>query len=165
MKHHTLAGQVKTIRENTRALRTYIQWKQCGIKAKYFKKSELEDKIFHLGVIIQTTDEVKVSRPAIAQRRIFVGILGREYQEIPREAIIGRLTRYSQQRKNEFEREKKRKREEEEQINETGQSNNCRNIRPKKKVQREPRNSESKRSPDRKSTRLNSSHEWISRMS
>ena len=102
MKHHTLAGQIKTIRENTRALRTYIQWKKCGTKAKYFKKSELEDKIFHLGVIIQTTDEVRVSRPAIAQRRIFVGILGREYQAIPREAIVGRLTRYAQESKNKF---------------------------------------------------------------
>ena len=49
------------------------------MKARYFKKSELEDKIFHLGVMIQITDEVKVSRKAIAQRRIFVGILGREY--------------------------------------------------------------------------------------
>ena len=102
MKHHTLAGQVKTIRENTRALRTYIQQKKCGIKAKYFKKSELEDKIFHLGVIIQTTDEVKVSRPAIAQRRIFVGILGREHQARPREAIVGRLTKYAQESKNKF---------------------------------------------------------------
>src|ERR1044071_6234777 len=102
MKHHTLAGQIKTIRENTRALRTYIRWKQCGTKAKYFKKSELEDKIFHLGVIIQTTDEVKVSRPAIAQRRIFVGILGREYRAVPREAIVGRLTRYMQESRNKF---------------------------------------------------------------
>src|ERR1043165_6701533 len=104
MKHHTLVGQVNTIRENTRALRTYIQWKKCGTKAKYFKKSELEDKIFHLGVIIQTTDEVRVSRPAIAQRRVFVGILGREYQEQPREAIIGRLTKYAQESKNKFEK-------------------------------------------------------------
>ena len=80
MKHHTLAEQVKTIKENIKALKTYIQWKDCGIKAKYFKKSELEDKIFHLGVIIQTTDEVRVSRPARAQRRVFVGILEREYQ-------------------------------------------------------------------------------------
>jgi len=102
MKHHTLAGQINTIRENTRALRTYIQWKKCGTKAKYFKKSKLEDKIFYLGVIIQTTDEVKVSRPAIAQRRVFVGILGREYQEKPREAIIGRLTKYFQESKNKF---------------------------------------------------------------
>src|ERR1043165_1884079 len=102
MKHHTLAGQVKTIRENTRALRTYIQWKKYGIKAKYFKKSELEDKIFHLGVIIQTTDEVKVSRPATAQRRIFVEILGQEYQTIPRKAIVGRLTKYAQESKNKF---------------------------------------------------------------
>src|ERR1044071_9769168 len=113
MKHHTLAGQVKTIRENTKALRTYIQWKQCGTKAKYFKKSELEDKIFHLGVIIQTIDEVKVSRPAIAQRRIFVGILGWEYQAIPREAIVGRLTRYAQASKNRYEAEKKEREERE----------------------------------------------------
>src|ERR1043165_9337251 len=104
MKHYTLAGQVKTIKENTRALRTYIQWKKCGTKAKYFKKSELEDKIFHLGVIIQTTDEVRVSRPARAQRRVFVGILGREYQSIPREAIVGRLTKYAQESKNKFEK-------------------------------------------------------------
>src|ERR1044072_5853115 len=102
MKHHTLAGQVKTIRENTRALRTYIQWKKCGTKAKYFKKSELEDKIFHLGVIIQTTDEVKISRPAIAQRRVFVGILGREYQTLPKESIVRRLTKYAQESKNKF---------------------------------------------------------------
>src|ERR1043165_6096143 len=102
MKHHTLAGQVKTIKENTRALRTYIQWKRCGTKAKYFKKSELEDKIFHLGVIIQTTDEVRVSRPAIAQRRVLVGILSREYQERPTEAIVGRLTKYAQESKNKF---------------------------------------------------------------
>ena len=145
MKHHTLAGQIKTIRENTKALKTYIRWKQCGTKAKYFKKSELEDKIFHLGVIIQTTDEVKVSRPAIAQRRIFVGILGREYREILREAIIGKLTKYSQQSKNEFER-KKRKREEEQQIDETRQSNNCGNLRSKKKRQGESRNSKGRRS-------------------
>src|ERR1043166_2984760 len=102
MKHHTLAEQVRTIRENTRALRIYIQWKKCGTKAKYFKKSELEDKIFHLGVIIQTTDEVRVSRPAIAQRRVFVGILGREYQARPREAIVGGLTKYAQESKNRF---------------------------------------------------------------
>ena len=81
MKHHTLAGQVKTIRENTRALRTYIQWKKYETKVKYIKKFELEDKIFYLEVIIQTTDEVKVSRPAIAQKKVFVGILGREYKE------------------------------------------------------------------------------------
>src|ERR1043165_6262381 len=105
MKHHTLAGQVKTIRENTKAFRTYIQWKKCRTKAKYFKKSELEDKIFHLGVIIQTTDEVKVSRLAIAQRRIFVGILGREYQAIPRESIVGKLTKYSQESKNRFQQQ------------------------------------------------------------
>ena len=102
MKHHTLAGQVKTIRENTRALRTYIQWKKCGTKAKYFKKSELEDKIFHLGVIIQTTNKVRVSRLAIVQGRIFIRILGQEYQERPRETIIGRLTKYSQEKKNKF---------------------------------------------------------------
>ena len=65
MKHHTLTGQVKTIRENTRVLRTYIQWKKYGTKAKYFKKSELEDKIFHLRVIIQTIDKVKISKKAI----------------------------------------------------------------------------------------------------
>ena len=145
MKHHTLAGQIKTIRENTRTLRTYIRWKQCGTKAKYFKKSELKDKIFHLGVITQTTDEVKVSRPARAQRRIFVGILQREYQAVPREAIIGRLTRYAQASKNEFEA-RKRKREEEELVNETGQSDNCGDIRPKKKIQRESGNSKSRRS-------------------
>src|ERR1043165_1506331 len=102
MKHHTLAGQVKTIRENTRALRTYIQWKKCGTKAKYFKKSELEDKIFHLGVIIQTTDKVKVSRPARAQRRVFIRILNCEYQATPRESIVGRLTKYAQESKNKF---------------------------------------------------------------
>src|ERR1043165_2152983 len=111
MKHHTLAGQIKTIRENTRALRTYIQWKQCGTKAKYFKKSELEDKIFHLEVITQTTDEVKVSRLAKAQRRIFVGILKRKYGEVPREAIIGKLTRYAQESRNKFEKKKKEKEE------------------------------------------------------
>ena len=147
MKHHTLAEQIKTIRENTRALRTYIQWKQCGTKVKYFKKSELEDKIFHLGVIIQITDEVKISRPAIAQRRIFVGILGREYREIPREAIIGRLTKYSQLRKNEFKREKRKREErEQQQIDETGQSSNCGDLRPKKKIQGESRNSKGRRS-------------------
>src|ERR1044071_9018897 len=146
MKHHTLAGQVKTIRENTRALRTYIQWKQCGTKAKYFKKSELEDKIFHLGVITQTTDEVKISRPARAQRRIFVGILQREYQAVPREAIIGRLTKYAQESKNRFEREKRKREEEEQQANEAGQSDNCRNLRPKKKIQRESGSNKSRRS-------------------
>ena len=144
MKHHSLAGQVKTIRENTRALRTYIQWKQCGTKAKYFKKSELEDKIFHLEVITQTTDEAKVSRPARAQRRIFVEILGREYQAIPREAIIGKLTKYAQASKNKYEA-RKRKREEEERVNETGQSNNCGDIRPKEKIQRKSRDSKSRR--------------------
>src|ERR1043165_4757439 len=112
MKHHTLAGQIKTIRENTRALRTYIQWKQCGTKAKYFKKSELEDKIFHLGVITQTTDEVKISRPARAQRRIFVGILQREYQTVPRESIVGKLTKYAQESKNKFEKLKRERKEE-----------------------------------------------------
>ena len=61
MKHHTLAEQVKTIKENIKALKTYIQQKDCGIKAKYFKKSELEDKIFHLGVIIQMIDKYKIS--------------------------------------------------------------------------------------------------------
>src|ERR1044072_1424173 len=115
MKHHTLAGQIKTIREHTRALRTYIQWKKCGTKAKYFKKSELKDKIFHLGVISQTTDKVRVSRPARAQRRVFVG-MGREYQAIPREAIVGRLTKYAQESKNRFEKEKEeRKRKADEQ--------------------------------------------------
>src|ERR1044072_4489887 len=105
MKHHTLVGQVKTIRENTRALRTYIRWKQCGTKVKYFKKSELEDKIFHLGVIIQMTKEVKVSRSTMAQRRIFIGILGREYKEVSREAIIGRLTKYFQEKRNKDQQE------------------------------------------------------------
>ena len=66
MKYHILAGQIKTIRKNTKAFRMYIQWKKCGTKAKYFKKSELKNKIFYLGVIIQTTNEVKVSRLAIA---------------------------------------------------------------------------------------------------
>src|ERR1044071_4391570 len=136
MKHHTLAGQIKTIRENTRALRTYIQWKQYGTKAKYFKKSELEDKIFHLRVITQTTDKVKVSRPARAQRRIFVGILQREYQAIPREAIVGRLTKYAQESKNKFEKLKKKREKEEQQVNETRQSDNCGDLRSKKKIQR-----------------------------
>ena len=65
----------------------------------------MEDKIFHLGVIAQITDEVKVSRPARAQRRIFVGILGREYQAEPREAIVGRLTKYAQESKNKFQQQ------------------------------------------------------------
>src|ERR1044071_3101517 len=146
MKHHTLAGQIKTIRENTKALRTYIRWKQFGTKAKYFKKSELEDKIFHLGVITQTTDEVKVSRPARAQRRVFVGILQREYQAVSREAIIGRLTRYAQESKNKFEREKRKREKEEQQVNETRQSDNCGDLRSKKKIQRKSGDSESRRS-------------------
>src|ERR1044071_4297947 len=137
MKHHTLAGQIKTIRENTRALRTYIQWKQCGTKAKYFKKSELEDKIFHLEVIAQTTDEVRVSRPARAQRRIFVGILGREYQAKPREAIIGRLTKYAQESKNKFEKEKKEREEKERKVNEErGSTQNTNSERNHKEIQR-----------------------------
>ena len=60
---------------------------------KYFKKSKLEDKIFHLGVIIQTTDEFKVSRKAIKQKRLFIRILEYEYQEKPRESIVEKLTK------------------------------------------------------------------------
>src|ERR1043165_3386122 len=127
MKHHTPAGQIKTIRENTRSIRTYIQWKQCGTKAKYFKKSELEDKIFHLGVIAQTTDEVKVRRTARAQRRIFMGILQREYQAVPRKAIIGRLTKYAQESKNKFEREKEERKRKADERRRAANSGNKRN--------------------------------------
>src|ERR1044072_7457977 len=155
MKHHTLAGQVKTIRENTRALRTYIQWKKCGIKAKYFKKSELEDKIFHLGVIAQTTDKIKISRPARAQRRIFVGILGREYQVILREAIIGRLTKYAQESKNKFEKEKKEREEKERKVNEErGSIHNTNNERNHKEIQR--KSLKRKRRTDTKTEEKNS---------
>ena len=151
MKHHTLAGQIKTIRENTRALRTYIRWKKCGTKAKYFKKSELEDKIFHLGVIIQTTDEVKISRSAIAQRRIFVGILGREYQERPREAIIGRLTKYVQESKNKFEELKKERK-----LNERGATTDTGNKRSNKTTHHErERNQPSEQSKVQKTTSRN----------
>ena len=139
MKHHTLAGQIKTIRENTRALRTYIQWKQCGTKAKYFKKSELEDKIFHLGVITQTTDKVKVSRAAKAQRRVFVGILQREHQAVPREAIIERLTKYAQESKNKFEKLKKEREEERKKVDEKRRSTQITDSkRDHKKIQGEP---------------------------
>ena len=100
MKHHTLAGQIKTIRENIKALKTYIQWKQCGTKAKYFKKSELEDKIFHLEVIIQMTDKYKVSSKATVQKKILVEILRREYKEEPRKAIVEKLTKYLQEKRN-----------------------------------------------------------------
>ena len=73
-------------------------------------------------------------------------ILGREYQERSREAIIGKLTKYSQQSKNEFERKKRKREEEEQQINETGQSNNCGNLRLKKKIQGESGNSKGRKS-------------------
>jgi len=70
------------------------------MKAKYFKKSKLEDKIFHLGVIIQTTNKYKISRKATKQRKLFVRILEHKYKEESREAIVGRLTKYSQEKRN-----------------------------------------------------------------
>ena len=75
-----------------------------------------------------------------------MGILQREYQSIPREAIVGRLTKYAQESKNKFEREKRKREEEEQRVNETGQSDNCRNLRPEKKIQRESGNNKSRRS-------------------
>ena len=45
-------------------------------------------------------DEYKVSRKATAQKKILVGILRREYKEKLRKAIIGKLTKYSQKKRN-----------------------------------------------------------------
>jgi hypothetical protein len=69
-----------------------------------------------------------------------VGILQREYQAIPREAIIGRLTKYAQESKNKFEK-LKREREEEERkkVDEKRRSTQITNSkRDHKKIQGEP---------------------------
>ena len=51
-------------------------------------------------MIIQTTDEAKVSIKTTKQRKLFVKILEYEYKTTPRESIVGRLTKYSQEKRN-----------------------------------------------------------------
>ena len=100
MKHHTLQEQVKTIKETIKAIKTYFYWKEYGIKAKYFKKSEFKNSIFHLEVIIQITDKSKVSVRATKLRKLLIDILKYKYKESLRKTIIEKLTKYSQQKKN-----------------------------------------------------------------
>ena len=95
MKYHTLKCQIETIRKAQKSLKTYLLWKDCGMKAKYFKKQELENLIFHLGVIDQITEKYKVRRKASKLKILLIDILEYKYKVQLREAIIGKLTKYS----------------------------------------------------------------------
>ena len=110
MKYHTLKCQIETIRKAQKSLKTYLLWKDCGMKAKYFKKQELENLIFHLGVIDQITEKYKVRRKASKLKILFIDILKYEYKKKPKKTIVRKLTKYLQQKKNE-DQKKRRKRE------------------------------------------------------
>ena len=97
MKHHTLQGQIETIRQVQRQIKTYLLWKDCGTKAKYFKKSDLNEHIFHLGVIKESTDETKVAQKATKLHRLILWILKYEYNESPDVSAIEGLLRRSLQ--------------------------------------------------------------------
>ena len=102
------------------------------MKAKYFKKSELEDLIFHLEVIIQTTEKYKVSRKTSELKILFIDILKYEYKEESKKAIIGKLTKYLQKKRN-----KDRKEQEEKEVNEKRRSTeNTRRKGDSKKIRR-----------------------------
>ena len=108
MKHHTLKGQIETIRKVQRQIKTYLLWKDCGTKAKYFKKSELNEHIFHLGIIKESTDEAKVAKKAIKLHRLILRILKYEYNESPDVSAVEGLLRRSLQSQREYDEKRKK---------------------------------------------------------
>ena len=93
MRNNTLKSQQETIRKAQQALRTYKLWKECRTKASYFKKQEVEDYIFHLGIIFTTTELGKAANLAQKFRKYFIKILKYEFKEEPKKAIITDLTK------------------------------------------------------------------------
>src|SRR5688572_22575108 len=88
-----LKTQQKTLRKAQKALRTYKLWKECGTKAFYFKKEEVEDFIFHLGIIFETTEKGKAAQIAYKLRKYFIKILEYEFKETPRKIITEKLVK------------------------------------------------------------------------
>jgi hypothetical protein len=64
MKSTLRDKQVKTIRDMQQKLRAYIIWKKCGSKAMFFTEEDLDNCIFHLETIRETTEEPKVATKA-----------------------------------------------------------------------------------------------------
>ena len=106
MKHHLLQGQVETIRRVQRNIKTYLMWKDCGTKAKYFTRKELNEHIFHLGVIKESTTESKIAKKAIKLHRLILRILKYEYDESPNVSAIEGLVRRSLQSIQEYEQKR-----------------------------------------------------------
>ena len=102
MKQHTKEGQIATIYRIRDQLKTYLRWKECGTKAKYFSKETLHEHLFHLKLISQTTDENKIAKKADQLFRLLTHVLKKEYQTEPRTAYITNLTKYSEYRKKQF---------------------------------------------------------------
>ncbi len=93
MKRHTRQGQIKTIRQIQSYLKTYLRWKECGTKASFFKRSELDEHIFHLQLITTLTDETKIAVKANQLQRLLTRVLKYEYDEEPPVAYPPRLKR------------------------------------------------------------------------
>src|ERR1044071_1664060 len=108
MKYHTLQGQIETIRRVQRQIKTYLLWKDCGTKAKYFTRQDLNEHIFHLGIIKESTDEAKVARKAIKLHRLIIRILQYEYNEPPSVSAIEGLLRRSLQSQQEYDEKRKK---------------------------------------------------------
>jgi hypothetical protein len=83
MKIGVRTKQVKTIRNIQQLLKGYLLWKKCKSKATFFQRSDLENHIFHLKIIIDTTEEPKIAKKADQLSRLFKKILKYEYDEIP----------------------------------------------------------------------------------
>src|ERR1044072_5470387 len=83
MKWHTRQGQIKIIRQIQSYLKTYLRWKECGTKASFFKRSELDQHIFNLNLINTITNETKIAKKSGQLLRLFADILKYEYDEEP----------------------------------------------------------------------------------
>ena len=83
MKRNTRQGQIKTIRRIQSYLKTYLRWKECGTKASFFKRSELDQHIFNLNLINTLTDETKIAKKSSQLLRLLADILKYEYDEEP----------------------------------------------------------------------------------
>jgi hypothetical protein len=81
------AKQVKTIRNIQQKLKGYLLWKKCRSKADFFTRTDLDNHIFHLEIIIDTTQEPKISIKANKLLKLFKRILKYEYDEVPRKQI------------------------------------------------------------------------------
>jgi hypothetical protein len=83
MKVVARTKQVQIIRNIQQHLKGYLLWKKCKSKAAFFQRSDLENHIFHLKMIIDITEEPKIAKKASQLLKLFKRILKYEYDETP----------------------------------------------------------------------------------